>query len=71
MKFYPTHKNVWNVADREKFPSVKVHCTKYKRCYLCQSLFRTMDIKNQSTYFNVMMPALITDRRNNILYSQL
>jgi hypothetical protein len=48
MKFYPTQKNVWNLVDREKFPSLKVQGTKYKRyygsTYLCQSLLWTTNI---------------------------
>jgi len=66
VKFYPTHKNVWNLADREKFPSFKVQGTEYKRCYgstyLCQSRFWTMDI-NKSKHVSRLTDARLDNWR--------
>jgi len=60
MKFYPTQKNVQNLVDREKFPSLEVQGTKYTRyygsTYLCQSLFWIMNI-TKSRYLSRLTDA--------------
>jgi hypothetical protein len=48
LKSYATHENFWNLADREKFPSLKSAAYKiqfyFGSTYLCESLFSNMNI---------------------------
>jgi hypothetical protein len=71
LKSYATHKNVWNLVDREKFPSLKSAVYK-KRSYFGPTVFNHEYYKTKAQISNYWYPSLrLFASRNIILHSQI